>query len=151
MATNFKWAPDTAVTMQDSGSAALASGAAVIGQVSAANAVFDNSSTGDLDFFCDARLVVTFATAPTAGKAIELYLSYELDGSNFADTNNTTPPYNDLVGVFPVQGITTVQHIDIHRAPLSPYKLQAYIRNQTDQQMSAGWTLTLYPAHDQGV
>src|SRR5262249_28481388 len=83
-------------------------------------------------------------------KAIELYLVPAPNGTNFADADNTTPNPALLAGYALVRAVTTAQRIAIPGVTLPPHKLEIYIRNQTDQQMSAGFTVTLWPYRGQG-
>lgn len=141
---SYKYESGSAVALQDGTSSSLASGAAATG-----NGVLDNTPASNGYFWATLELVVTFGTAPTAGKAVEVYLIPAPDGTDYSDADNTTPNPALLAGYFLVRGVNTAQRIGLPGVPLRPYKHKAYVRNQADQAMNAGWTLTAYPEREQ--
>jgi hypothetical protein len=141
----YKFSAGTSVQMQDNTSSALTSGGAVL----TATAILDNTPASGGYFWATLELVGAFGTAPTAAKAIELYLVPAPDGTDYADSDNTTPNPALLAGYFIVRATTSSQRITIPGVPLRPYKYKAYLRNQADQSLSAGWVLTAYPEAEQ--
>src|SRR5262249_20271332 len=75
------------VTMQDNTSAALASGARVLG---ATTSPYANDT--NLNFWGDLELAVTFGTAPTANKLLQVYAVSTIDGSNYVDGDASVTP-----------------------------------------------------------
>jgi hypothetical protein len=104
----------------------------------AASATQDN--TANLDLWMDVELQVTFATAPTAGTSLSLYLVNSLDGTNVGD-EPTPPPATNLVATFPVQAVTTAQRIEYRGIALSPSKYQLVLYNNGTGQTANPTTL----------
>jgi hypothetical protein len=141
--------PTTGVVMSATGSTAAIASLAANAIGAAGNTAFDNSTTGTGYFKCLLELTVTFGTAPTAGSTIEVYLIPAPDGTNYSDTDNTTPPYALLAGTFAVRNTTSAQRISIDKIELGPFKYLPYVRNQTNQQISAFWGLKIFPYYEQ--
>jgi hypothetical protein len=80
---SYKLEAGSLTTMLTTELNALAAGSGVV-QVVGTNAAFDNSAVGNLYFWADFELDVTFAVAPTDDSAVELYLVPALDGSNYS-------------------------------------------------------------------
>lgn len=142
---SFKFEPGSAVAIHSGGtSTTLAAAAGII-----SNATYDNSNTSNYYFWAALEFVGSWASAPTAASTIEIYLVPALDGTNYADLSNTTPNPNQLRAVLPVQGVTGAQRIVVDDVKLAPYLYKAYIRNQTNQTISAGWSVNIYPYREQ--
>jgi hypothetical protein len=103
----------------------------------AISSAIDNSS--NLDLFDDLELTVTFATAPTADTAIELYLVPSLDaGTSYADGSSTVTPQSALfVGGFVVRNVNTIQRMIVRGVALPPGFFKYLVRNGTNQAFPA--------------
>lgn len=74
------------------------------------------------------------ASSFTAGGYVELYIVPALDGTNYADgDDSTTPQACMLVGVFPVRAVNTQQVITITGVSVPPCKFKPLIINQGGQ------------------
>lgn len=83
---------------------ALASGGRKIG-----NAI-DLTSSGARQMFAHWDLYVRFASAPSAGSPVDLYLVPAVDGTNYADgSDSVDPPASTYVGTFDVSAVSTQQ------------------------------------------
>lgn len=143
---NLKLARGNVANLITGGSSALASGARVL------SAAYDNATA--LEPFGQMVLTGTFSVAPTAGQRVNVYAVPALDGANYVDGDATiAPAANLLVGWGIVRGVATLQRIQIvsaapdRRIHLAASLQKFVIENSTGQQLNAGWTLDLYPAH----
>lgn len=95
---------------------------------------------------CEAELVVTFGTAPTANTACVVWLLREVDGTNYEDGSSTVTPARNPDLVFPLRAVTTAQRIAVV-GDLPPGSFVALLRNDgTGQAMaSSGNTLKIRP------
>jgi hypothetical protein len=111
----------------------------------AVSAALDNS--GDLDLFDNLELSVTFASAPTVGTVIEVYLLPSVDGTNYPDGSSTVEPQSSLfVGGFAVRAVNTAQVLVLRGIALPPGLFKYLIRNTTNQAFPAtGSTLQRNP------
>jgi hypothetical protein len=104
-------------------------------------------STGEPGYQrCEAELVVTYGTAPTANTACVVWLLREVDGTNYEDGSSTVTPSRNPDLVFPLRAVTTAQRIVV-TGDLPPGSFVALLRNDgTGQAMAAsGNTLKLRP------
>ena len=104
-------------------------------------------STGEPGYQrCEAELVVTYGTAPTANTACVVWLLREIDGTNYEDGSSTVTPTRNPDLVFPLRAVTTAQRIVV-TGDLPPGAFVALLRNDgTGQAMaSSGNTLKLRP------
>lgn len=118
----------------------------------AISAAIDNSS--NLDLFDDLELTVTFATAPTAGTLVEVYLVTSIDGgTTYSDGSTTVLPQSSLfVGGFAVRAVTTIQRMHIRGVALPPGLFKYVVQNTTNQPFPAsGSTLERNPYQLQSV
>jgi hypothetical protein len=144
---DIKLKQGTTTTLEGNGSA-LANGAAVL----ANDANLANQT--NLDLRAMFELVGGFGVAPVAGSALELYLVPAPDGTNFADADTSTPylAINHYVGSFiTVLAQTSAQRMTLDGVQLGARPYRAYLRNQSGQQLSAGWTLKAYGELEQSA
>jgi len=130
----------TATTVLSTGLNSLANNALV-----ASSAI--TLSTGEPGYQrCEAELVVTYGTAPTANTACVVWLLREVDGTNHEDGSSTVTPSRNPDLVFPLRAVTTAQRIVV-TGDLPPGSFVALLRNDgTGQAMaSSGNTLKLRP------
>lgn len=132
--------------VQANTSAAIANGAAV-----ALATTFDNRTGVN---FAGTFVLTTNgwgATTGIAGTTIDLYGVPAADGTNYGEVDTTTPllPAPCYLGSFEVIDTNTIQILALPSVPLPPHQLKFYIKNNTGQQMSAGWTVDLYPELEQ--
>jgi hypothetical protein len=99
----------------------------------AISSAFDNST--NLDLFDDLQLTVTFASAPTAGTVVELYLLPSIDGgTDYADGSTSVLPQSSLyVGGFAVRAVTTAQKMIVRGVALPPGLFKYLVQNTTNQ------------------
>lgn len=140
------------LTLQDGASGVLSNNS----QVLAATANLDNRSGGNAGtiggnsvgelIMATFQLTGGFGSSPLVGAILNLYLIPAIDGTNFADydtTNHNMPPAC-FVGSFLVnKAQTAAQVMVIAGVPLSPILYHAVLDNQSGQQLSAGWTLSV--------
>ena len=131
----------------------LANNAAALG------AEYDNAT--NLYLFGLFELNVTFGSAPTAGKTVDLYIIPAPDGTNYDD--NTTgasgaAPATCFVGSFPLRAVTTAQKIPLGLAAqgyvqLPPTKFKVFVVNNASGQSfpSSGSTVKMVPYRYQSV
>jgi hypothetical protein len=124
----------------------LGSGAKALGATA-----FDNAASGSGFFWADFELNVTFGTAPTAGKVVELYLIPAMDGTNYADGSGTVDPEIGLrAGGVAVRNVNTAQRLVFRNAALPPWKFKPLLKNGADQGFAAsGNTLSIGPFRTQ--
>jgi hypothetical protein len=134
-------------TILDTGLNSLASGSAAL------TAAIDNSSAGGntpQSLWDELELVVTYGSAPAAGKYVDIYRIQALDSTpNYADgSSGASPVVNPAhyVGSFPLRAVTTAQRITI-TVPLRPSATFKYqLVNSAGQAMAAsGNTLKRRP------
>jgi len=104
-------------------------------------------STGEPGYQrCEAELVVTYGTAPTANTACVVWLLREIDGTNYEDGSSTVTPARNPDLVFPLRAVTTAQRIVV-TGDLPPGSFVALLRNDGTGQATAasGNTLKLRP------
>jgi hypothetical protein len=88
----------------------------------------------DLVVFADFELQVRFASSPTAGRPVELYIVEAFDGTNYADgSDSVLPAGTSLAGAFLVRAVSTQQRIAISGVRLPPFKWKPLIRNNGGQ------------------
>lgn len=111
----------------------------------AISSALDN--TAMLALFDDLELNVTFASAPTAGTVVELYVVPSIDGTNYADGSTSVLPQSSLyVGGFAVRAVTTAQRMHIRGVTLPPGLFKYAVQNTTNQAFPAsGSTLVRNP------
>lgn len=111
----------------------------------AISAAIDNSV--NLDLFDDLELAVTFASAPTAGTVVELYLLPSIDGSTYPDGSATVLPQSALfVGGFAVRAVSTAQVMVMRGVASPPGSFKYLVQNTTNQAFPAsGSTLRRNP------
>lgn len=114
------------------------------GSATAAGTAYDN--TTNLDLWADFVLDVTFASNPTAGSTIDLYLIPSVDGTNYADS--AVLPASYLVGSFVLRAVSTAQKVALLRVPLLPGKAKFAAVNNSGQAFPAsGSTVKLRTYH----
>lgn len=118
----------------------------------AISAAIDNST--NLDLFDDLQLSVTFASAPTAGTVVELYLLPSVDaGTDYPDGSTTVLPQSALfVAGFAVRAVSTAQVLVVRGVALPPGLFKYLVQNTTNQAFPAtGSTLERSPYQLQSV
>lgn len=116
---------------------------------SALSAEYDNET--NLFPFGEFEINVTFSSAPTVGKAIELYLIPDNSSSGYTDgSDSIAPAANLLVGWTYVRAVGTAQRMTFRgpygqRIELPPTAFKVLIKNAADTQIAANWTIDMYP------
>lgn len=109
----------------------------------AASTAIDN--TMNLDLFMDLELILaTQGSARSTGATVAVYLIPALDGTNYADVNETTA---ELVATFPLDAATTARRAVVRDIPLPPALFKLFARNQTGQALAASGTSIRYRTH----
>jgi hypothetical protein len=141
MAGNIYLQTNSVATLLDDTAAA---GNASLTSLAAASAVITTSpgvdNTSRLDFWADLELTIYFASAPTAGTTVDLYLLESADGTNYADGTAGSSPVtvtSHLIGSFPVRAVTTIQRVSLRGVPLPPLKFNIQLLNNTNQAFAA--------------
>jgi hypothetical protein len=101
-------------------------------------------STGEPGYQrCEAELVVTFPTAPTANTAFVVWLLREVDGTNYEDGSSTITPTRNPDLVFTLRAVTTVQRIAVV-GELPPGSFKALLRNDGTTQTTSATPATAH-------
>ncbi len=80
------------------------------------------------------ELQVRGASSFTAGGYVELYLIPSVDGTNYADGDDSTdPPSSCLAGIFPLRAVNTQQRLTLWGVVLPPLKFKPLIINRGSQ------------------
>jgi len=118
-------------------SLAITSGKAISAALNNATDGVDATTGGDL--FADLELKVTFASAPTAGSVVELYLLPSIDGgTTYPDGSTSILPQSSLfVGGFAVRAVTTAQIMVLRGIALPPDYYKYLVQNTTNQAFPA--------------
>lgn len=125
-------------TVLDTGLNALANAAA------ATSATISNDQTTELDQYADFELAFTMNVAPTADRALSLYIVRSVDGTNFEDGTAARPPRNGWAGAFPSAASTAAQRVVVSGVLLPPGDFRVLLVNETGQSLSAsGHTLKM--------
>jgi hypothetical protein len=113
------------------------------------NAAYGNGNSGNRYFSADFELRVTFATAPTAGATIDLYVvPYGSDGTNSVTVATTALPPGLYLGSFVVQAVTSLQVLFLRNTGPLPddYFTVAVFNNGTGQTLpSSSSTIKMRP------
>ena len=140
MANAIKWTSATARTTGIS-AASLAAGANLL------SSAIDNSTNKDR--FLALELQFTCSTAPSAGKAVEVYVLYSLDGTNYEDGDATpTDPAKGPNEAFLARAVTTAQRQTKVDIPISPFAFKILLKSELDQAASSV-TLTAYTYNEE--
>lgn len=101
--------------------------------------------TGNLYPFAEAVLTTAFSVAPTAGKRVHLFRR----GRNIDGTNHAPVPvsgYEEIyVGSFTVSNTASSTSYDLPEIPLRKGDQDFFIKNDTGQTMSSGFTVKITP------
>jgi hypothetical protein len=103
--------------------------------------------SGDAGFRqCEAELLVTFGTNPTANTSFCAWILKEIDGANYEDGSASITPTRVPDLIFTVRAVTTAQRI-IAECDLPPGSFYVLIRNDGTGQAiaSSGNTLKIRP------
>lgn len=148
-----KWSAGTLTTLASTELNSLANAAGALG------VEYDN--TTNLLPFGMFELTVTFGSAPTAGKTVDLYIVPTIDGTNYSTNVTGASGYaqsTSYVGSFPLQAVTTLQRLNVGGIGfrgtlfLPTTKFKAFILNSSGQAFPAsGSTLKLLPYQRQSV
>lgn len=121
------------------------------GLASAANAIGAAiANQTDKNKLMIVELVVTFGTAPAAGKSVDLYAVFSADGTNYSDGDGTVdPPITSYLASFPVRAVTTAQRIVIPNIPLlAPASLKLVLLNESGQAFAATGNTLKYATYN---
>ena len=104
------------------------------------SAISNDSTSDELDLYCDFALKVSFAAAPTENSLVEMYIVRSLDGSTFEDSSTEQRPAAGFVGGFIVDNSTAAQTLGIAQVRLPPEDFKLYLFNNTGQAFSTNGT-----------
>lgn len=99
------------------------------------------------------ELVVTFGTAPAAGKSVDLYAVFSADGTNYSDGDDTVdPPVTSYLCSFPLRAVTTAQRIVVPNVPLlAPASVKLLLLNESGQAMAATGNTLKYATYNSEI
>lgn len=111
------------------------------------SAVANSTNRNTLGVF---ELVVTFGTAPTAGRTVDLFLVPALDGTNYADGHDAAvdPTANSYAGSFVVRGVNTAQRLVVTDVQLPATNFKAVVVNRAGQAFAASGNVLTVRAYD---
>lgn len=140
--TDFKWkAPEAIATAHSTSLNSLANTA-----LSAASSTVDNET--DLYEFINLEVVLASLT-PTGTPAINVYVSYSLDGTNFDDGSVSEM---ELLASCPLSTSASAKRVSRGNIPIRPLKAQLYVENRSGVSLAAsGNTLKYRRAYEQSV
>lgn len=148
-----KWSAAAITTLASTELNSLANAAGALG------VEYDNST--NLMPFGVFELTVTFGSAPTAGRTVDLYIVPASDGTNYATNVTGSSGYaqsTGYVGSFVLQAVTTLQRLNLGGIGargtlfLPPTKFKAYLLNNSGQAFpSSGSTLKMVGYQRQSV
>ncbi|MEA3226024.1 MAG: hypothetical protein U9Q07_08745 [Planctomycetota bacterium] len=87
----------------------------------------------NLDQFAAIELTMTPGVAPTAGKVVELYILYAIDGTNYEQGGTSDDPARGPDAVFPAEASTSAQATTKH-VRLRPFKFKLLVKSELDQE-----------------
>lgn len=87
----------------------------------------------NLDTHLMLELTWTCSSASTVNSAVEVYILYALDGTNYEDGDASTDSYKLPVGAFYDDGGTGAQKQTIGPIPLMPFKFKVLLKSELDQ------------------
>lgn len=110
----------------------------------AASAAIDNTTA--LTMFIDLELYVAVqSVARSTGATVEVYMTPALDGTNYADANETTA---ELIASFPLDAATTARRCVRRDIPVPPGIYKVFARNRTGQALAASGNTVIYRTHN---
>lgn len=135
MASALKWSsPASAVTVINGDGSAptlknLASAGQKLGNV--VDNATDKNRWAAFDLYC------RFASSPSVGGYVALYLVPSVDGTDYGDGDDSVaPPTTYLAGVFPVRAVSTQQRVELHSVSIPPFKFKPLVINSSGQAMT---------------
>lgn len=142
MATTFKWvAPEAIATAHSTSLNTLTNGS-----LSAASSTIDNET--DLYEFINLELVLASLT-PTGSPAVNIWVSYSTDGTNFDDGSTSEM---ELLAVLPLSTSASAKRVSRGNIPIRPLKFQLYVENKSGPSFAgSGNTLKFRRSNLQGV
>jgi len=100
----------------------------------------DNATNRDT--YLSVELSWSYATAPTAGKTVEVHVLYAVDGTNFEELS----PQSMRAVVSPLADTSSHRRLILDAIPLAPFKFKLAVKNvDTAQTITA--TLKAYTWH----
>ncbi len=92
----------------------------------------DNAT--NLDYFGTVEIVWSFGVTPTANKAVELYVLYAVDGTNYEEVG----PQAMVGGFSPPADTSSHRRTIVRNLPLLPYAFKLAVKN-----VDTGQTITV--------
>ncbi|MBY0490645.1 MAG: hypothetical protein K2R93_12455 [Gemmatimonadaceae bacterium] len=93
----------------------------------------DVANDTDRDILVDLELQISFGTAPTADKTIDVYWRRTIDGTNYEDSSASRPPANGGVGSFVLDNTTSAQRKILPGVVIPPKGGKLVIRSSAGQ------------------
>lgn len=144
MANAIKWTAPSSTTVLSTELNSLAANT-----MSSLGTEYDNATNKNQYGILELTIDV-FASAPTANRAIELFMVVAPDGTNYETTPTTTTQACRRITVAPVFANTSIQRFVSERFDLPPMKQKYCAWNRTDQALdAAGHTVKLYTFNDE--
>ena len=111
------------------------------GSTTSLSSAYDNDGSGKHWTHANFELYIDFTSAPTAGKAVDLYIVGTVDGTNYGAVSNT-----NYVGSFAVLNSASAMRLFIYGVPIPSCDFKvALISNSGQTTESSGNTLKMQP------
>jgi len=133
MANAIKWSALGTFTTAIAGAGVAPTLKALANAAQKLGAEIDNA-TATRNVLADWVLDVRGASAFTAGTWVELYFVQSVDGTNYADGDDSVAPAaSALVGTFPLRAVSTQQRLALRGIELPPTKFKPLVINRGGQ------------------
>lgn len=146
MATTFLWhVPESIQSALTTALDALANSTSDTTGFSALSAEIANGT--DLYHYIDLELVLAAqGVARSAGATVEVWIAYQLDGTNYPDTANAAF-MSGFLRSFQLDAATTARRLTLTNIPIAPFPFKLYVRNKTGQALAAADNTLKYRRH----
>src|SRR5690349_11261384 len=101
------------------------------------SAAISNDAADELDLYCAFELNVTFGSAPTENSLVELYIVWQIDGTNYETNSSEGRPKNGYVGGFVVDNVTSAQRLNVPHVLVPPLDFKIMVINKSGQAFPA--------------
>lgn len=147
MASTFKWvAPESIATALSTGLDSLADSTSDTTGFSALSSAIDN--TTDLFLFINLELnLAAQGSARASGAFCAVYITYSLDGTNYADGSNKV--FTELLATFPLDAATTARRVVRENIPIAPLPFKLQVLNDTGQAFASSGNTLKYRRHNE--
>jgi hypothetical protein len=135
MSVTLKWTSLSSYTTVIAGAATAPTLKALANNGQKISNEIDSTSTRLM--YADFDLLTKFGTNPSAGGYVAMYFIQSVDGTNYADGDDSVaPPASAWVGNFPVRAVTTAQRVALRNILIPATKFKVLLVNKSGQAMS---------------